>query len=333
MKKKAWTFLAITGRWQYAGNAGYNDQPGRIYEYDSAVGNSRHVHPGDIAVLRDGRGMLGIGIVADVRSGPGHKQRFRCPACGSTAIKDRRTMLPRYRCGDAHVFDQPVSETVSVMKYAADFGGSFVGVSGIDATTLRKAVLRPSTQKSIEEIDASKIAPLVAAMSASAGGLFEGFFQGWNLDNLPPEVDEEAYQPSSGDRREAILRAIRARNGQSKFKTDLIRRYGAQCMISACTLMPVVEAAHIWPYRGPEDNHPANGLLLRADLHTLYDLDLLGISPETFEVETADGLLGSDYASHVGTKLLVSGKAAPSREALALRWAAFQQTKKALLPI
>ena len=31
------------------------------------------------------------------------------------------------------------------------------------------------------------------------------------------------------------------------------------------------------PYRGTKDNHPDNGLLLRADIHTLFDLDMIGI--------------------------------------------------------
>jgi HNH endonuclease len=35
--------------------------------------------------------------------------------------------------------------------------------------------------------------------------------------------------------------------------------------------LDILEAAHISPYRGEEDNHPENGLLLRADLHTLFD--------------------------------------------------------------
>ncbi|MEH1887220.1 MULTISPECIES: HNH endonuclease signature motif containing protein [unclassified Nostoc] len=32
-----------------------------------------------------------------------------------------------------------------------------------------------------------------------------------------------------------------------------------------------LEAAHIIPYSETENNHPSNGLLLRADLHTLFD--------------------------------------------------------------
>ncbi|MEO2018753.1 MAG: HNH endonuclease signature motif containing protein [Fuerstiella sp.] len=46
----------------------------------------------------------------------------------------------------------------------------------------------------------------------------------------------------------------------------------------------VLEAAHIRPYRRPEDNDVQNGLLLRADIHTLFDLNLLGIEPGTWQI-------------------------------------------------
>src|SRR5271155_3471993 len=43
----------------------------------------------------------------------------------------------------------------------------------------------------------------------------------------------------------------------------------------------LLEAAHISPYRGLQSNHPQNGLLLRADLHSLFDLGMLAVDPLT----------------------------------------------------
>lgn len=85
-------------------------------------------------------------------------------------------------------------------------------------------------------------------------------------------------------RRLDVLRSIRARRGQAKFRNGLIDRYGARCMISGCEIMEIVEAAHIWPYRGDEDHVLTNGLLMRSDLHTLFDYDLIGIDPVTLTV-------------------------------------------------
>lgn len=97
---------------------------------------------------------------------------------------------------------------------------------------------------------------------------------------------------------------------------------GDRCMITGCALMDVVEAAHIKPYRGDDDNHPANGLLLRADLHTLFDLDLIGVEPGTLIVRVHDDAKRAGYEA-VGGLMLRCGGARPSAEALAIRWRSF----------
>ena len=43
------------------------------------------------------------------------------------------------------------------------------------------------------------------------------------------------------------------------------------------SISETLEAAHIIPYKGSSTNHIQNGILLRADIHTLFDLDLLRI--------------------------------------------------------
>lgn len=93
-------------------------------------------------------------------------------------------------------------------------------------------------------------------------------------------VDDEDQDQSA----EFVMRAIRARRGQSAFRNTLRERYGDQCQISGCPILDVLEAAHIRPYRTEADNAPSNGLLLRADLHTLFDLDLLGIKPQDLTI-------------------------------------------------
>ena len=58
------------------------------------------------------------------------------------------------------------------------------------------------------------------------------------------------------------------------------------------------------PYNEPTTNNATNGLLLlRSDLHTLYDLNLLGIDPKTRTVVIAKSLEGSSYAKLAGRKL------------------------------
>ena len=85
-----------------------------------------------------------------------------------------------------------------------------------------------------------------------------------------------------------------------------------------------LEAAHINPYRGESDNHPDNGLLLRADIHTLFDLNLLGIEPDHFRVELHPSL-AKEYGDIAGTKLGFAPDHPPSQKALRERYKVFQQ--------
>jgi hypothetical protein len=97
-----------------------------------------------------------------------------------------------------------------------------------------------------------------------------------------------AFSPTSiVDARLSIVRSVVQRQGQGDFRRALLHAYGGRCTISGCSIEAVLEAAHIIPYRGPETNHVQNGLLLRADLHTLFDLDLLWIDPDTLSVLVA----------------------------------------------
>src|SRR5690606_14516906 len=96
--------------------------------------------------------------------------------------------------------------------------------------------------------------------------------------------DEAAYLHSEIDDRESVFRSIKARRGQQKFRESLCKRYNNTCVVTGCKILDILEAAHIMPYRGKKDNHPSNGLLLRADIHTLFDLDLIGIDPKSLLV-------------------------------------------------
>ena len=80
----------------------------------------------------------------------------------------------------------------------------------------------------------------------------------------------------------------------------------------------VLEAAHITPYLGPHTNHVANGLLLRADLHTLFDCGLVGVDPDSRTVVLHKRLRGSDYGELHGRPVRwpEADGDAPSGEAL-----------------
>lgn len=142
-------------------------------------------------------------------------------------------------------------------------------------------------------------------------------------DAEPSEGARLPYSPSGVDEREKIDRQIRARRGQKAFRDALRARYGNQCVISGCKLLCIVEAAHISPYLGEKDNSPENGLLLRADLHTLYDLDLVAVEPTSLLVCVHPGL-PPDYQILSQQPLRVSQSTRPSEIALQVRYQRFK---------
>ena len=90
----------------------------------------------------------------------------------------------------------------------------------------------------------------------------------------PFDVDDER------DLRQRTVSEVARRRGQAAFRAALLEAYDGRCCVTGCGLKDALEAAHIAPYKGDHSHHVQNGLLLRADLHTLFDLGLLTISHE-----------------------------------------------------
>lgn len=138
--------------------------------------------------------------------------------------------------------------------------------------------------------------------------------ENWNTD----------FVGGNTDTRDLAFLAVRLRRGQAAFRNALIGAYGPQCMVTGCRVLAVIEAAHIKPYRGTEDHHVQNGLLLRADIHTLFDLNLIGIRPKTLEVIVHQTLTESTYQKLAGQYLKLSNGNIPSLTALTKRWEEFE---------
>lgn len=326
---RAWLLLAFGPSRQYAGNLGYEDDPSRVYRYDSFVPNHRQLASGDVAVLQGPGGVIGYARIERIDSWDETKKRQRCPDCRTTALKARKTKRPVYRCDDAHEFDQPLSETVVCTQYAAHFGDSFTAATRpIDPLVLRRACTPYNGQHAMQPLDPDRLDEETAG---SARRLIRQFL-GTEIvylaasDAVLSEVESGrfSYEPPTHDSRELVMQQIRARRGQKAFRQALRDRYGDRCLATGCELVDILEAAHISPYRGRGDQHPENGLLLRADLHTLFDLDLMGVEPETLILRFHPAAISAGYAAFDGCVLRCTG-VRPSRAALESRWAAFQR--------
>jgi hypothetical protein len=252
--------------------------------------------------------------------------------CKTTGIKARRTREPAYRCKNGHEFEEPLHENADCTKYTAHFDGTFAPFTeNFGRDFLRQGCPRYSDQLAMQEFDFSKMDAVFRAAFPQNANLITRMISHSYMspeaadDNGRPEL--EGYKLAEGDDRERVLKQIRARRGQQAFRDKLRSRYGDQCMISGCKVLHVLEAAHICPYRGELDNHAENGLLLRADLHTLFDLDLIGIEPSTLLIHLNPSINLVEYREFHGRALSCSGECRPSEQALLLRWQAFEERK------
>ena len=123
-----------------------------------------------------------------------------------------------------------------------------------------------------------------------------GIVKIWSVPELQTNLDTQKIEDT---RRKTIASIIR-RQGQKKFRQDLLDAYDNCCCITGVNVVTVLEAAHIIPYLGVETNILTNGLLLRADIHVLFDLYLLSINPNTLKVEIAPMLENSLYEKFAG---------------------------------
>lgn len=72
----------------------------------------------------------------------------------------------------------------------------------------------------------------------------------------------------------------RARLGQGAFRVLVTEAYRRRCALTTERTLPVLEAAHIQPYADSGPHRLSNGLLLRSDIHTLFDLGYVTVTPD-----------------------------------------------------
>src|SRR5215510_14947587 len=71
-----------------------------------------------------------------------------------------------------------------------------------------------------------------------------------------------------------------ARLGQGSFRLIVLDSYQRRCAFTNSPVLHVLDAAHIKPYALGGTHAPENGLLLRQDLHTLFDRGYVTVTPD-----------------------------------------------------
>ncbi len=99
----------------------------------------------------------------------------------------------------------------------------------------------------------------------------------------------------------------RGRLGQGAFRVLVTDAYQRRCAVTGERTLPVLQAAHIKPYSELGPHRVSNGLLLRSDLHTLFDLGYVTVS-EDLRLEVSTRLKeewqnGREYYAYHGKPL------------------------------
>lgn len=84
---------------------------------------------------------------------------------------------------------------------------------------------------------------------------------------------------------------------QGQFRDALFDVYGGRCVLTRCSVPQALEAAHVLPHNGdPVRDRSDNGLLLRRDLHTMFDAMLWSIDPDSNKVALSKCLTDRSYS-------------------------------------
>ena len=98
---------------------------------------------------------------------------------------------------------------------------------------------------------------------------------------------------------------VEQRQGQSEFRHSQMVAYNYKCAVTGCDVRDTLQAAHIVPVSNNGQHHVQNGLLLRADIHNLFDRGLLTIDAQ-YKVRLHTSIRSSlIYKTLHGKKLVV----------------------------
>jgi putative restriction endonuclease len=143
--------------------------------------------------------------------------------------------------------------------------------------------------------------------------------------NLSQRVNDQASLTlDQEERRFGAEYLTRGRLGQGAFRVLVTDAYQRRCAVTGEKTLPVLEAAHIKPYAEKGPHAISNGILLRSDLHKLFDLGYVTVTPD-LRLEVSPRLReewhnGRVYYEHHGQELSyrpLEAASLPSKDFLA----------------
>jgi hypothetical protein len=272
---RAWLLMTVGDDRQHGGNSGYDDDPDVYYTWDSTVPYHANIARGDAIALWDKNRLLGISVVEEIEQTVKEKLLFKCPHCGKAGIKERKNKSPRFKCYKCRrEFEVPVSQPVTVTECRSRHDAAWTSLEDlVGGGELRELCESPKSQLSMRALRWDAFEAVLS--ERGAGRALE------RVEHRAPD-----YFFPQGHR----IEIVRVRRGQRQFRDHLLESQGESCALTGGAPVRVLEAGHLYSYAELGVHHAHGGLLLRRDIHRLFDDGWLAVDPGRLRIDVSDAL-------------------------------------------
>ena len=284
--ERAWLLMAAGDNRGHGGNSGYDDQVDAYYSWDSNVPNHKNLAVGDPIALWDKHRLLGVSVIEEIETSPGQKLLNRCPDCATTRIGLRKKAKPKYRCMKCHSeFPTPRADIVEVVRYKARYDAAWTSLDGLfNENEIRSFTVNAGDINAMRPLDWVAFRQALVMNDARRAA-----------DRIAARIDL-SWRRTAGillDPSQGFSHAlVRVRRGQQQFRDQLLATQGSVCAFTGDAPPRALEAGHLYSYAQLGTHFKHGGLMLRRDIHRLFDDGLLAVEPSTLRVDVAPGLAG-----------------------------------------
>ncbi len=276
-QKNVWLLRTLDAEVNRRSESGlvYEDDIDSQYSYSNSVPNSQQVSKNDLVLLRDNEILLGAAVVQEIEERKEVYKKLLCPRCGSAKLYWRKSnhdwrcdgmcLRPNSLSADERSTQNPDVVQASRVMYTAKYGDTWSDLAGsmlaqefsqlADAKTWNRqnSIVRLNPRKVLAFFDSLKFSIHQQVAPASSRIVAPGGF---------------------------AQRTVKSRLGQTQFRGRLVSRFGANCAFTGPCYLAALDAAHLYSYAQEGEHREGGGLLMRKDLHRLYDLGMIGVTPQ-----------------------------------------------------
>ena len=243
---------------------GYGETIGESYQWRTNLANGSGLAEGDVIMIRNGDQIMGFSFIESIKRTLKPHESHECPFCKKAQVEARSTLQPRFRCKSCKkVFTKPIIKRKSEEFQVANYAPGWVSV--LDSPWFEQdwklLSTTPKAQLSIQKLEIAE---------------FQVFKNKFSLGDIAPFDCRDPFL-NGGHR----LGVVRIRVGQAGFRERLLNMFGNECAMTGSNHPTALEAAHLYSYSTKGVHHQDGGLLLRRDIHRLFDSGLIAIDPST----------------------------------------------------